>query len=101
MRLSVTLRKLIQPNFVALEYDTVLLCNLIMESRSKQKPRNTTPLTMSFPPEVVEWMDNRVRQLRPKALSRSHYVQLLIDADKRGLVFPKARPALQLAGFAA
>lgn len=70
-----------------------------MDNKPKRKPRTTKPLTMSFPPEVVEWMDNRVEVLRPKAVNRSHYVQLLIEADKLGLIFPKINPALLAAGF--
>lgn len=55
---------------------------------------------MSFPPEVVLWMDERVKKLRPKAINRSHYIQLLIEADKLGLVFPKINPEHLAAGFA-
>lgn len=73
-----------------------------METKTpkRQKHRTTKPLTMSFPPDVVAWMDQRVQTLRPKAVNRSHYVQLLIEADKLGKVFPKIKPALlAAAGF--
>lgn len=38
---------------------------------------------ISAPSEVWDWVDSRIEDLKPRVSSASHYIQCLIDADKK------------------
>jgi hypothetical protein len=76
-----------------------------MDEKPKPRSQGRISLTVpiSLPPQVVEYINRRVSELRPLVANRSHYFQLLVDAEKSGAIetFPKEDPQLLMAGIAA
>lgn len=74
-----------------------------MTEQETKKPRNYPTMAFSFPPDLAEYIEHRWKELRPTVSSRSHYLQLLVEAERTGQcdVFPKEESQLLLAGMVA
>lgn len=77
-----------------------------MKDRLNQpaKPKRDYPtVTFTFPQEQADYIDRRWKELRPQVSSRSHFMQLLVDAERKGHceIIPKGETQLLLAEFAA
>lgn len=45
--------------------------------------RTAKTASVSLPEDAAKWLEKRVRDLKPKVKGISHYVQLLIELDRR------------------
>ncbi len=42
--------------------------------------------SISMQPEIWQYLHNRVRELRPRIVNRSHYFQLLVEMERLGVI---------------
>lgn len=72
-----------------------------MKLKTKGRLSRIVPLSIS--PELAEYAEVRWRALYPRISSRSHYLQVLIDLDRRRKILddPKCSAEFQVLSLAA